>query len=368
MFTWESDIKIDGGKTVPSDGSFLQLIQQVGDFRNSTYESTDFLQDEQRFTKLPHNEASEIHIAALMQNLLPATAAGLLAKAYRVEFPKGVPHTLIKLKQGGFGSMIHHNGRFVGSASFYSMAPHAAVLGFFTALSIASSQYFLTQINHEMRIINMKLDDILEFLYGDKKAGLAAEMSFVRQSFENFSSIMSNDFQRIATITNLQQAKKVAMKDIEFYIHDLGAVTNSKSKDYDDLIEKKNKLFQIKDSLELAQQLYITSVVMEVFFSQNQNEEYLKFVQKDMFAYIQKCDKRILSHFAELKGAIGNYKPKALEKVDKSADEKQIEKLIVSLNEAGESPLYKAVQSVFHVSNEPAEYYLSENGELYMRA
>lgn len=52
------------------------------------------------------------------------------------------------LSKGGVGSSIVERGKgIVGSASLSSMATQAAVLGVFTAMSIATGQFFLTQIN-----------------------------------------------------------------------------------------------------------------------------------------------------------------------------------------------------------------------------
>lgn len=144
--------------------------------------------------------------------------------------------------------MIRENGKFVGSASFYSMSAQAALMRVFTAMSVASGQHFLSQINNEMRMMNMKLDEILEFLYGNKKAELMAEMSFIRYAYENYASIMLHEQQRIATITSLQEAKKVAMKDIEFYINDLETTVSYKTKDYAELESRTEKTFLIKEA------------------------------------------------------------------------------------------------------------------------
>lgn len=73
------------------------------------------------------------------------------------------------------------------------------------------------------------MDKILEFLYGDKKAELLSEVSFIKYAYENYSSIMGHNEQRVATIASLQDAKKVAIKDIEFYMCDLDSTINSKS-------------------------------------------------------------------------------------------------------------------------------------------
>lgn len=196
-------------KNFLDDNKFFQMMQTSGDFEVVPCDSAINFEDSNRHKKLKLSSAQKMHISAFAQNTLPAIATGTIANAYVVKFPEGLPHTLTALKQGGVGSMIRENGKFVGSASFYSMSTQAAIMGTFTAMSVASGQYFLSQINNEMRMMNMKLDEILEFLYGDKKAELMAEMSFIKYAYENYLSIMVHEQQRIATIVSLQEAKKL---------------------------------------------------------------------------------------------------------------------------------------------------------------
>ena len=51
------------------------------------------------------------------------------------------------------------NGRFVGSASLYYMEVQAIVSSAFNVMSIVSGQYFLSQINKELRVINQNIDN-----------------------------------------------------------------------------------------------------------------------------------------------------------------------------------------------------------------
>lgn len=349
------------------DENTLKMMQKSGNFEITYCENALDFSDSKRFKKLELGTAQKIYLSAFAQSFLPAVATGTIANAYIVKFPEGLPHTLTALNQGGVGSMIRENGKFVGSASFYSMSAQAALMGVFTAMSVASGQYFLSQINNEMRMMNMKLDEILEFLYGDKKAELMAEMSFIRHAYENYASIMSHEQQRIATITSLQEAKKVAMKDIEFYINNLETKVSYKTKDYAELESRTEKTFLIKESLELSQQLFVMSSIMEVYFAQNQDSEYLKSIEKDILAYIDKCDKRMLGSFSTLKGMINGYKPRPMEKINKSTSKKQVTALVDSLNSGEESEMRKAVRSALCVSTKSAEYYLNSNGEMYVK-
>ena len=343
-------------------------LQKSGDFSIVPCENKIDFTDSQRFAKLNLGPEQTLHINAFLQQAPNLLASGALANAYTVRFPEGLPHTLTALRQGGFGSMIRgESGKFVGSASFYSMTAQAALMGAFTAMSVASGQYFLSQINSEMRLMNLKLDEILAFLYGDKKAELMAEMHFIQYAYQNYASIMDHDVQRQATLVSLQNAKKVAMKDIEFYISDLDAAVSNRANDFDALEKLTSKTLLIQESLSLAQQLYVMSSVMEVYYSQNLDISYLRAQEQDMLIYIDKCDKRTLGSFSKLEGQVNVYKPKPWEKVDKTTTEKRLHDITDQLNVGEESSLRKAVRSALHAADKPAEYYLTGDGQIYAK-
>ena len=149
----------------------LELMRQSGYFDMEPCEKALDLEDAAKFTRLDIVPAQQMQISALMQSVPLAAAAGTLSNTYSVTFPEGLPHTLTKLKQGGWGSMLRGaDGKIAGSASFYQMSAQAAMLGAFTAMSVATGQYFMAQIHRELKMISLKMDKILEFLYGEKKA------------------------------------------------------------------------------------------------------------------------------------------------------------------------------------------------------
>ena len=233
------------------------------------------------FTKLELDTEQKIQVGALIQQLPSIVATGMTAKLYTVTFPDGVAGKLMELKRGGLTtSIVGENGKIAGSAALHSVTLQAVAMGCFTAMSIASSQYFLKQINNELKMIRLNLDKILEFLYGEMKAELMAEVSFVKYAYQNFNSIMEHDDQRVAIIASLHSSRKIAMKDIEFYMNDLDSTIGGKDgKDISSLVEK---AFQIKESLEFAMQLYGMSSLLEVYYSQNYDTNYLKYVENDI--------------------------------------------------------------------------------------
>lgn len=242
-----------------------------------------------------------------MQHIPNITAAGAMAGAYTVSFPKGLPHTLISLKQGGFGSQIFDGKRFVGSASFNPMLGQALIYGVFSAMSIVTGQFFLTRINKELKKINMKLDDILKFLYGNMKAELLAEVKFIKYACENYDSIMAHEPQRIATISSIQKAKKIALKDIDFLINDFdGKIKKTSSKKDFQSLKKfvDSEIKQSEECLDFALELYLMSSLMEVYYAENYERKYIEYLKKDIEEYISVCNMQRLLGYGTLKGEL----------------------------------------------------------------
>lgn len=318
------------------------------------------------FSKLELTSDQQMQVGALLQHLPSVAAAGGMTQFYTISFPTGISGKLMELKRGGLTTtIIGDNNRIAGTASLQSVSPQAMALGCFTAMSIASSQYFLKQINDEMKMMRLNLDKILEFLYGDKKAELMSEVNFVKYAYQNFSSIMCHGYQRAAMIGSLHDSKKIAMKDIEFYMGDLESTICAKEgKDICALVEK---AFQIKESLEFSMQLYGMSSLLEVYYSQNHDADYLRYVENDISVYIDKCEKRMLGNFSALKVLVDNAKAPLFKKIDKSVIAKQIDEFVESLNRGEESEMRRSLRTALNAATQKAEYYMTSNGVVYLK-
>lgn len=140
---------------------------------------------------------------------------------------------------------------------------------------------------------------------------------------------------------SLQESKKVAMKDIEFYISDLDSTANSGAKSHSEFESLAEKSFQIKESLGLSMQLFIMSGMMETYYAQNQDASYLKYLESDMTTYLDKCEKRMLSSFSVLGRRMVDFKVVPFEKGEKSANAEKIAELVDLLNSGEESSMRK---------------------------
>ncbi len=321
------------------------------------------------YRKLELTSAQKIQIGGLLQQAPAVIAADMMSKAYTIKFPEGIPSAchLMHYKAGGVGNAIQGaDGKIVDHASVYELSTQAMVLNAFNAMSIASGQYFLAQINSELKAINKTVDQILEFLYGDKKAELMAEVSFTQYAYRYYNSIMEHKEQRIATISSLQEAKKVAMKDIEFYMSDLDSTVNTRTES--DISALTNKMVQIKECLELSMQLYVMANLMEVYYSENDEQKYISGLEEDIVTYIGKCEKRILSCFSMLRSHIQNAKEGLMRKIDKTDLIERTDKVIDQFSKGSETELCKSLRSTLHARDRKAEYYISDDKVVYLKA
>lgn len=354
----------------------LYNLEKNGNFNISPCYNIVSVDDNPKFKKLELTSGQKMQISSLVSQLPSIMAlegigaASSIPNLFIMDFPYGMPYSMVKLGQGGYANLLRDaNGHFARYAPLYpvnisnQLATQATILGTFSAMSVITGQYFLVQINSELDRIKLGMDKILEFLYGDKKAELMSEVNFAKYAFENYSAIMANESQKIATITSLQKARQIAMKDCEFYISDLESTVKNNS----NIISTVDKAVQIKESLDLALQLCVMSSIMEVYYSQNFDENYLKYIENDISLYIDKCEKNVLGNFNQLLVLVSNAKTGILKKVDKDLLERKVARVIEQVSMSGESELKKSLRSGLYLSKNHSTYYLGKEGNVYIK-
>lgn len=324
--------------------------------------------DTKRFKKLDCGNNAAMHISSLVQHMPAMAAIGSSNDIYVATFPAGVSHVLEKFKDGSgyYGAVRNQQtGRYEAQARFNRLGDYAVVAAVFTAMSVATSQYYLSAINSKLNTIQLGIDKILDFLYGEKSSELMAEVSFVKSAYENYSSIMAHQEQRQATIHSLQDAKKIAMKDLEFYISELNKKQTDKTEQY------AQDAVRIKNCIELSEQLYVLSGVMEVYYSQNFDDNYISNVEREMTAYIDKAEKNILKGFGAVEKAVDKKEPVGVFKVldrDKVGEntKQSVKDILEELTDGGESNLRKSIKDALHSFEQPVKIYIRSDGSAFM--
>ena len=321
-----------------------------------------------KYTSFQTSKLEKSQLGLLQSQLINVADTAALANAYIVKFPDGLPHTLMHLSQGGVSStIVNTSGRIAGTASLFDVQSLAAVSICFSLMSFATGQYYLQNIHNDLDMINLKIDQILGFLYGEKSAELLAEISFVNDAYKNYSSIMKHENQKISILSGLQDSKKIAMKDIEFYINDLSKTVQSDTKSYSDFENVVNDALRTKDSLELAIQLLTMANVLEVYYSENYDETYIDNVKQSISSYINKCDNRMLTEFSHLNGRNSEYTNIFRKKIDTSKMRVVLEDVIDSYSTVKDSNNRTSMINVLDSINSSVEYLVTTDGEIAYR-
>ena len=352
-----------------------QLIGQNKGFEIQECPEIPDIDKRKEYTKLDSFENDYGQMNLVLSQFPALWAAETLSEAYICRFPTGVFGSLTKLNQGGYGSMLRNaNGQFVGSASFFPIekvaATELAILNTFSLMSVVTGQYFLSKINSDLRMLQGNVDKILEFLYGDKKAELLSEASFVRYAYENYAAIMSRPEQRLATIVSLQNTRKIAMQDIEFYLRDLNTVAEGDRKG-DELVQVSE---QIRTSLEFSLQLYAMSSVMEAYFAQNSDKNYLAYIENSIVQCINRCERKINNSYSMIKTKLLTDQNSNINKLAgkfiKTSSEgamSAVEKVLSRYEDGTDSELKESTGRALQSIRCPAEYYITKKGDIYIK-
>lgn len=344
----------------------LTALETISNFTVMPYDISSMVPSQYTELELSKSQKSQL---AMIQSSLPEVAENAVTiNSYIAKFPDGLPHTMVKLKQGGVGSTVLDSKRkFAGSASLYSTQSLGVICSCFSLMSFVTGQYYLENLHNDLNLINQKIDKILGFLYGEKSAELLAEISFVNDAYKNFDTIMQNEYQKIATITNLQESKKIAMKDIEFYINDLTKTVMAPAKNYQDFENIVSDSLKIKDSLKMATQLYTMSNILEVYYSENFDPNYVRHIKESISTYIDKCDNRILTEFSHLNGRNSEFKSSPLKKIDTSIIEESLSKVINSYSGIKDSKDRKSITHTLDSVNMPVEYLITKDNRIFFK-
>lgn len=322
-----------------------------------------------KYTSFQTSKLEKSQLGLLQSQLINVVDTAALANAYIVKFPEGLPHTLMHLSQGGVSStIVNTSGRIAGTASLFDVQSLAAASACFSLMSFATGQYYLQNIHNDLNMINLKIDQILGFLYGEKSAELLAEISFVNDAYMNYSSIMKHDNQKLSILSGLQNSKKIAMKDIEFYINDLSKTVQSDTKNYTVFEKVVSDSMKIKDSLTMATQLLTMANVLEVYYSENYDQAYIDNVKRSITGYIDKCDNRILAEFSRLTGRNSEYTNIFGKKLDTSKLGAVLDEVVNSYSTTKDSDHRSSLINALDSINTPVEYLITADGEIAYRA
>lgn len=252
------------------DGLMVEPNNAIIDNDSLSYEIIPVDEEElieQGYMKLPNKVFTRVSMALqnvpgqvaqqVTINAANKAAEELSKNAYKLVLKEGLHLANSKSLEGAYkGLALNTQNNLTTQAdwlpisldgSVVSRAPQIA-LGVFNAMSIATGQYFLSQINSKIAEIETGLKDIISYLEAEKRSEITANDMTLMGIFNNLGYIMSNDFERQITATELKEIKRESLSNLLFFQSKIDSIKEdlkitSKSKG-DDLAEVFKNLYR----------------------------------------------------------------------------------------------------------------------------
>lgn len=208
-------------------------------------------------------------------------------QVFRAHFNEGLGVLQEAVGPGHYyrGNVVGKNGKFAQSVKWEKLSSAPQVVGgIFTVMSVASGQYYLAEINKNLRKIEREVHQVYQFLENDKKSKLIANEDFLKRIQTNLHSILGNSIQQMATVNTLQLIRRDAFGDIDFYraqIKNAYTRYNKKTK-ADEVIEINKELGQNIYQYWYALYIYCFASYLEPIVAMNNDPAYLYDVKNDM--------------------------------------------------------------------------------------
>lgn len=164
-----------------------------------------------------------------------------------------------------------------------SVAPQIAS-SVFSAMSMITGQYFMTQINNNLVQIEKGVSEIRKFLEDDKLSKLASEEEFLQMTQKTMHFILDNEVQKHSTLASIQKIRMDSLANINFYkmqINNLENISSRKDK-ADDIINNVQNVCFLISEYWYSLYLYCFAVYLEPVVAQNLDSSYLGVLKADM--------------------------------------------------------------------------------------
>lgn len=182
------------------------------------------------------------------------------------------------------------NNRIKDVARLQELAVGPQIVGgIFTAMSMVTGQYFMAQVNNNLRKIEESIESVRKFLEDDKRSKLQSEEEFLKMTQKTMQFILQNELQKQSTITSIQKIRIDSLAGINFYkmqINDLKDLSAKKDK-AEEVIKNIQEICFMISEYWYSLYLYCYASYLEPIVAENYDTDYLNMVKQDMD---EKCE------------------------------------------------------------------------------
>ena len=309
-------------------GMIKNYLEEFGIHCDADYDFSGF--DESVYKKIDPSLAAKID--SVLQNIPEILLGGQKTGTYKVVYDQGLG-TLQRAKDEYAGYLRANivkygtNNEITGSALLQelSMGPQI-VSGVFSAMSMVTGQYYMSQINTQLEKVDRNIEEIQKFLEDDKRSRMESDEEFLRSICISFQSIMQNDSMRQAKLNSIQDIKRNSCADIIFYkkqIDDLRRI-NVKEDKAETVIENIQKITHWISEYWYSLYLYCFASSIEPVVAKEYDSLYLENVKADIAL---KCE-QYKADYKSWKTALQEYISKA-----KAFDESKVLRALKTVSE-----------------------------------
>ena len=158
------------------------------------------------------------------------------------------------------------------------------IQGAFNIMSLATGQYFLSEINSTLSTLEDGVSNIQGFLETDKRSEIEADEETLVHIYYNLRYIMDNDMERMSVSANLKNMKNKALKEIKFFRAQTEKERNKIRKDskYDTVKEAYRKLMTLYPQYWCAVRNYNNSTFLDTVITEMDDPDYLLLIYVDV--------------------------------------------------------------------------------------
>ena len=243
--------------------------------------------------------------------------------AVRLRYPLGCTQNDLMIKGNGqkVGVILKDNKIFALPDIVDLSLPNIQ-LGFFTAMSFVTGQYFLFQINKELERINKQLKEILLKLDAEGRCKVKAYFDAIQRIYKEYCN--TTDLRALQAYMNAIIQIQIDLKErMENYKEDIETDIQHIYSDnkINNLSESSNKYLDDLKWYQISGEVYLRSIIMKIILKEKYEEDFIVCQKKEILDIINEYNRNIQEYRGRVRDAIINKKRKGAIQVYNQVEE-----------------------------------------------
>lgn len=278
--------KMDFDKEVIDNNDYKLIIQNINGLVGFEPVSEFDTKEWKRLENL--NTSKNLAVFQQLPNVLKQVSDSQKYEgAYKVVFDKGLGQLQKSANNVNLvrGNIVEYgtNNKVLGQAEWQHISPSQVmgisniILSVYNVCSVATNQYFLSQINTSLKSLLENINEIQNFLEADKRSLAEANTEFITEVYSNLEYYMTSSLYTQATLTNIQSIRIKSLADVKFYhsqIKDLRSKMSDKDKKKQ-IQDNKHKFKKNYYAYNYALKSYNLAILIEILMSGQSDEVWL---------------------------------------------------------------------------------------------